>query len=604
MVAAAFSTSEVFQVAKSISDKLSDRKSALYIRVSTHWQIDKDSLPLQRIDLINYTKYALGISKYEVFEDAGYSAKNTDRPAFQQMMARLRSGEFSHLVVWKIDRISRNLLDFAAMYEELKKLGITFVSKNEQFDTSNAMGEAMLKIILVFAELERNMTSERVTAVMLSRAQNGQWNGGRVPYGYIYDKSTRTFSIDESEASVINLIYDTYESCHSLLLTAQTLNEKGILPRSGTPWSPTTISTILNNPFYTGVYRYNYHDEAKGGGNTNNKFLKSSSEWVLVQNHHPAIISKDRQEAVVTILAENRRSNRAAGKSYVRKNIHIFAGLLFCGYCGSQMQSTIDRERAHGYRPSIYACSRKRRFDDCPNKYISDVVLAPFVLNYISNILKAQNNFGRSTSVETFERKLLRGTMFSDVEHIERVGLVEMYEMLQRGGLSDAVYVSQRLRHTDEEKAAADERDLLASEKRKKERALARLKSLYLYGDEAISERDFLVEKKSLTDSLEMIDKRLEEIERNSSSHFTLTDDEFMAKASMFIMSHQLQNKRFIEFDKLIRKIDPQIIKEFVGSVVKKIVIKDGRVVSIRFKNGLEHKFLYKVSSDKNVEKP
>ena len=81
---------------KSISDKLSDRKSALYIRVSTHWQIDKDSLPLQREDLINYTKYALGISKYEVFEDAGYSAKNTDRPAFQQMMARLRSGEFSH----------------------------------------------------------------------------------------------------------------------------------------------------------------------------------------------------------------------------------------------------------------------------------------------------------------------------------------------------------------------------------------------------------------------------------------------------------------------------------------------------------------------------
>ena len=92
-----------------VVDKLAHQKCALYIRVSTHWQIDKDSLPVQREDLINYAKYALNIDKYEIFEDAGYSAKNTDRPAFQQMMARLRTGEFSHLVVWKIDRISRNL---------------------------------------------------------------------------------------------------------------------------------------------------------------------------------------------------------------------------------------------------------------------------------------------------------------------------------------------------------------------------------------------------------------------------------------------------------------------------------------------------------------
>lgn len=151
--------------------------------MSTHWQIDKDSLKVQRRELIAYVELVLGITDYEVFEDPGYSAKNTDRPDYQAMMERIRTGEFTHLVVWKIDRISRNLLDFAYMYDELKRLGVTFVSKNEQFDTSTAIGEAMLKIILVFAELERNMTSERVTAVMLSRANNGQWNGGRVRMG-------------------------------------------------------------------------------------------------------------------------------------------------------------------------------------------------------------------------------------------------------------------------------------------------------------------------------------------------------------------------------------------------------------------------------------
>lgn len=314
---------------------------------------------------------------------------------------------------------------------------------------------------------------------------------------------------------------------------------------------------------------------------------------MLVEEHHPAIISPERQQRVLDILENNRRSNRKSAKKYVRKNTHIFAGLLYCGYCGSQMQSTIDRKRADGYRPSIYACSRKRRYNDCENKYISDIVVAPFVLNYIANILKAQNNFGKSTPLDTFERKLLRGTMFADVDHIEPVGLIEMYNML-RHGISDAVYSSQRINPIEADKESADERDLLAAEKRKKERALSRLKSLYLYNDEAISERDYLLEKKSLEDAIKKIDKRLEEIERSSSKHFSLTDDEFMAKASIFIMTHQLQNKRFIEFDKLIKKIDPQIVKEFVNSVVQKIVIKNGRVTSIRFKNGLEHKFLYK----------
>ena len=170
------------------------KKAALYVRVSTNYQIDRDSLPMQRQELITYAQLMFGINDYVVFEDAGYSGKNTDRPEFQNMMRRIRAGEFTHLLCWKIDRISRNLLDFASMYQELKDLGVTFVSKNEQFDTSTAIGEAMLKIILVFAELERNMTSERVTATMLSRAQNGLWNGGRVPYGYDYDKDSKTFS--------------------------------------------------------------------------------------------------------------------------------------------------------------------------------------------------------------------------------------------------------------------------------------------------------------------------------------------------------------------------------------------------------------------------
>ena len=105
----------------------STNRVAIYIRVSTTHQIDKDSLPMQRQDLIAYAKLMLNTDDYVIFEDAGYSGKNTDRPKFQEMMSQ-------------IDRISRNLLDFATMYKELKDLGVVFVSKNEQFDTSTAMG--------------------------------------------------------------------------------------------------------------------------------------------------------------------------------------------------------------------------------------------------------------------------------------------------------------------------------------------------------------------------------------------------------------------------------------------------------------------------------
>ena len=566
-----------------------NKKAALYVRVSTNMQIDKDSLPLQKSDLANYAKYALDIPEYEIFEDAGYSAKNTDRPRYQQMMARLRTGEFSHLIVWKIDRISRNLLDFAAMYEELKRLGVVFVSKNEQFDTSTAIGEAMLKIILIFAELERKMTSERVTAVMVSRANNGQWNGGRIPFGYAYDKVTKIFSINEKEAATVRAIYDKYEETHSLLQTCKFLNENGLSTRSGIPWNPTTARTMLSNPFYIGNYLYNKHDLSK-----TNYRLKTNrrpeSEWILVEDHHVPIVDRERWESVNDQLKANRRSNKDGPRTYTRVNTHIFAGLLICGKCGSQMCATIDRERDDGYRPSIYLCSRHRRFNDCPNKYISDIVVGPFILNYVANIIKAQNNFGATTSLETFEKKLLRGDVFSCVTGIDKTGLQEMYDMLRAGKFGTDIYEPKSVTVDD---AEVNERDLLLTEKRKKERALARLKTLYLYSDSDMPETEYFIERKTITDDLEQIDARLEEIEKNASASFSISDEDFIAKASYFIMSQQLLTKRYVNFDTMIRKIDTKIIKDFVNSVIKKIVILDGKIISIRFKNGIEHKFLY-----------
>lgn len=565
---------------------LERKKAALYIRVSTRWQVDGDSLPMQRDELPKYVQYALGISDYEIFEDAGYSAKNTDRPAYQSMMSRVRAGEFTHIVVWKLDRISRNLLDFAGMYAELKRLGVVFISKNEQFDTSTAIGEAMLKIILVFAELERNMTSERVSSIMINRAQNGQWNGGRIPFGYRYDKNTMEFSVDEEEAVTVRLIYEKYEEVKSLLKVATFLNENGITPRSGIPWNPTTVSIILKSPFYTGTYRYNFRDESKSSGEK-----KKETEWIFVEDHHPAIIDAARQKAVIKMLEDNDRVVNLH-KSYERKNVHIFAGLLTCGACGSQFQATIDRPRAKGgWRPSIYLCSRHRRFKDCDNKYISDVTLGPFVLNFLSNFIRAQRSFGRTTDLGTLSKKLLRGPYFEGVKiSDESLVTIRRLFMLDRFGIDE---YAPNLAPVSAD--APDEREILDRERMRLERAIQRLKTLYLYSDDSMPEKDFIRENTSLTESLAKVNQRIAELDENAVELDVLTTDDelFMQQASYLVITEELLSRRHVNYEKVIRVLDKRTLKNFINSIVQNFCIFDGKVTEISFKNGVKVQFQY-----------
>lgn len=547
---------------------------AIYTRVSTDHQVDKDSLPAQRTSLIAYATQILHADSYDIFEDAGYSGKNTDRPQYQKMMSRVRKHEFTHVLVWKLDRISRNLLDFSQMYRELKKLGVTFVSQNEQFDTSTAMGEAMLKIILVFAELERQMTSERVTAVMVSRAEKGIWNGGHIPIGYDYDKETKSFSINTEEANVVLYAYELYELYHSIIKVVKTLNDNGYRTKNGNTWSAPSVCNLLKNPFYTGAYRYNRIDSSRG---TSLQCLKPREEWVVIPDHHPAIISEERYEKVIESLGENRRSWNKEGKYYTRKNIHIFAGLLRCYYCGKNMPSTIDRPRDNGYRPSIYACTNRRRTKSCTNKYISDITLAPFVLNFIANIIKAQNNTGKSTTLEMFEKKLLRG--FPQVDHIE--GLEPLFEAVksQRYGTK---YAPPNLN--------PPEPDLinLGYEKTKLERALLRLQDLYLYSEESMSAKEYAMQKAELEKQLSEIEDKLKE------SQSPTYDDNFLEKASYFLLTQKLQDKRYLDYSKLHELISPNILRDFLHSVIAKICIKNGLVDSITFKNGINVVFAYK----------
>lgn len=543
-------------------------KVALYSRVSTIHQVDKDSLPMQRKDLTAYAELVLGCTDYDVYEDAGYSGKNTDRPAFQEMMERIRAGEYTHLLVWKIDRISRNLLDFAQMYAELKRLHVVFISRNEQFDTSTAMGEAMLKIILVFAELERQMTSERVSATMISRATQGRWNGGRIPYGYDYDADTDTFTVREDEAEACRLLRDTYLSSKSLLFTARTLNAKGYTTRAGVQWSAQAVWIIAQSPFYYGAYRYNKYKGA------DRREVNKPEDWVTVENHHPAIFTREEHERMTALRKTNGRSMREVGQYHIPKNVHVFGRLCYCGYCGALMTATIARPRKSGYRPTVFTCPR-RRHEDCPNQSVADAAIGQFVFNFIINMMNCKTN-------ENLSNCLLAGAYFHDVDFIHPEGLEQFSAILGNSRAKSKVISSPP--------KINPELNLLLKEKAKQERALTRLQNMYLYS--GISDVDFMVKKKEIQGKLSEIGTKL----GLTAADKSLSDAEFIRLASHLIIAEKLKAPE-VDYEKLATQVSLEVLKEYINQIVDKIILKDGHVTSITFRNGLTMAFEYQKSS-------
>lgn len=564
--------------------KTNENRVAIYIRVSTTHQIDKDSLPMQKRDLIAYSNFMLNTDKYVIFEDAGYSGKNTDRPRFQDMMAQIRQGLFTHLLVWKIDRISRNLLDFAAMYAELKDLGVVFVSKNEQFDTSTAMGEAMLKIILVFAELERNMTSERVTAAMISRASNGQWNGGRVPYGYSWDKESHKFSIIDSEASVVVMIHDMYEELRSLVRESRKLNEKGLRTRAGGLWNPVSLHIILHNVFYCGDYRYNVLKEG------DRQHPKDKSEWITVTDHHPAIVSREQKERIVKILDANSKLANKRNTYKSCKHTHIFGGLLICGNCGKPMGASPSSAKKD-WQYSKYSCPTRRSSTSlCDGKWTSDPIVGEFVFNYILNMLNAQKTFGKIHSPSELQSALLIGDTFRQIASIEQDGLNDMYNILN-SNLKSEIY-GKDIKIRSERKNQESELARIRSEKIRVERAIDRLTNLYLYSDESMSESEFIVQKSKLTERLTELNDTIGFLNTDDWSQ-SISDDIFMQQASEFIISQRLTGRKYINYKRLATTVEPDVLRTFVHSIIDSITMESGMVKQIIFRNGLTNTFIF-----------
>ena len=366
------------------------------------------------------------LERIDVFEDEGFSGGNLQRPNFQKMMTGIRAGEYRAIVVYRLDRISRNISDFTGLVDELTKLGVSFISIREQFDTSTPMGRAMMFIISVFSQLERETIAERIRDNLHELAKTGRWLGGVVPTGYT-SESTSNVTVDgktrrvsklkivPEEAEVIRTIYDLYCEYDSLTMTEAELLRRRILSKNGVEYSRYTIKAILQNPVYLiadekayryfnrlnadlhsgpeefdgkhGIMAYNRTDQNKGKATV---FLPVE-EWIVAVGQHQGLISSDQWIRVQESLERNK--NRAYHKP--RSNEALLTGLLYCS-CGSRIYPKLTkRKTADGEPVYTYICKRKERSkgEQCNVRNANGNVLDRAIVDQIKDLTENDQRF-------------------------------------------------------------------------------------------------------------------------------------------------------------------------------------------------------------------
>lgn len=341
---------------------------AIYARQS----IDKkDSVSIDA--QIEKCKTVLQDSSVEVYFDKGWSGKSTDRPMMNKLISDIKSNKIRTIVVYRIDRISRNIVDFANLLTLFDKHNVNFISATEQFDTSSAMGRAMIYIVMVFAQLERETIAARIKDNYKFRCSTGKYfMGGNVPYGYktektIIDGKKGTILLEDEETSnILKMIFNDFVNGDSTLKIANKLNSLNITTNKGNTWSAKSITRILNNitPVKADkkIFEYltsmgyiitNSEEDFDGSHGTliffknknKNEETEISDRIVVIGMHEPIIDSETYIKANSIIKSSQKTNTTKSSKA------SFLAGMIKCKECGHSfgLKTTSRNGKQYGY---------------------------------------------------------------------------------------------------------------------------------------------------------------------------------------------------------------------------------------------------------------
>lgn len=390
-------------------------KAAIYSRKSKFTE-EGESIENQINMCIDYAKNLLGITEYEIYEDEGFSGSYTNRPQFKQLMKDIKNKKFSHLICYRLDRISRNVADFTSTLELLNEYNCSFISIKEQFDTSTAMGRAMMNVSATFAQLERETIAERIKDNLRELSKTGRWLGGPAPLGYKSieienndsagkNRKKHILKVDEENSYIVHKVFELFLKYKSFQTVSITLENEGIYSRTGKVFSRQLVKQMLNNPVYViadqkilnyfkecgceiykqdcingkyGIMPYNRRDK-KGK-------IVPIKDWIISIGEHDGLISSDIWLECQNVSKEikNIVSNRQCTSGHA-----LLSGLVICKHCGSSMaprkQKNITADGTETlYR--YYSCNLKNKAGNrCDNTALNAYDAEDYVVKKIKS---------------------------------------------------------------------------------------------------------------------------------------------------------------------------------------------------------------------------
>lgn len=388
------------------------------------------------------------LQSMQVYEDEGFSGGNLDRPQFQNMLKDAKAGHLSAIIVYRLDRVSRNIGDFANLITQLNDLHVSFISVKEQFDTQSAMGRAMMYIASVFSQLERETIADRIRDNMHELAKSGRWLGGVTPTGYasqaiekrkLDGKTKCMYQLTpiSAEISLVRLLFQTFLTNHSLTKTDTYLLQNGYLTKNGKHFSRYAIRGILTNPVYmcadAAAYEYwsacnlelfatkaqfdgihgmmVYNRTAQEHGKAHQ--MRPITEWIVAVGKHEGIIAGKDWIQVQTILKQNQ------SKKYRKPRSHhaLLSGLLLCGNCGDYMRPKVSRRtNAVGETRYTYLCNTKERSrrQCCSIPNLSGNEVDAIIVQQLCALMEDCNTFLQSLA--SGHKDLLRNCQTNDAD--------------------------------------------------------------------------------------------------------------------------------------------------------------------------------------------
>ena len=353
-------------------------RCAIYTRKSTEEGLDQEfnSLDAQREAGESYvaSQKAEGwVALPDRYDDGGYSGGTMDRPALTRLLRDIEDRRVDCVVVYKVDRLSRSLLDFTKIVEAFDREGVTFVSVTQQFNTTTSMGRLTLNILLSFAQFEREIAGERIRDKIAAAKRKGMYTGGMPVLGY--DSENKKLIVNPEEAKLVRHIFKRFVQLGSATRLAKELNgqgrttkawttQKGVA-RAGRPWNKMHLYRLFNCRLYIGEVA---HKDQHFPG------------------EHEAIVPRALFDEVQAILDKNWRSRANGSRT---ETPALLKGIVKCGHCGGSMGPTFTKKNGKTYRYYVCIQATKKGWDTCPVKNVAASEIENAVVDQLRALFRA-----------------------------------------------------------------------------------------------------------------------------------------------------------------------------------------------------------------------